>query len=327
MFELKKKVSLKAGNADVLFFVGFFLVLFLLWWASGMAQKPNGEKSKPLISVPKAGSAEVSEKKSESDSFATDGGIKYNEEGEPLSPWMGQVKISSLGSAKQAYDPDLEYIILKATGNKEPINITGWSLLNGRNRNVVASGIARLKGVANQVYLPEARMVYLTRGFDILSPIRLVSGDEVIITTGRTPYVGSYSGSFKTNKCLGYLEDDDEEFYPRLKNRCPDPEIEPGIEFVDNNCREFIEDMSVCHVPEFRRDVVDDDDSLSTQCRTYLRDHYNYNGCVANHINDKDFYTNQWRVFLNRPWEMWAKGDEVITLLDDKGLVVDRRSY
>lgn len=339
MFKYKK--DWQAGNADVIFFAGFFIVLFILWWASGAGKNGADGQSKSLFSVPKAGTPVVSgggiNNSSGKDDDA-DGSIKYNEEGQPLSPFSGQVQISSLGSAKSEYDPDFEYIVIRASGNKEPINITGWSLQNGRNRNPPALNITLQKGVATQVYLPEGRLVYLVPGLDFLQPIRLASGEEAIISTGHTPNVGSYYGSFKTNICLGYLEEDDEEFYPSLKNQCPDSEIEPGIEFVNDNCREFIADMSRCHTPEFknyteengrRRNIpsVDNISNLSSNCRDFLRNHYSYRGCVNNHINDDGFYGSQWRIYLNRPWEMWAKGDETITLFDDRGLVVDQESY
>ncbi len=312
----------RRGNADVLFFAGFFIVLFVLWWASGAGQKGADSKPRSLFSVSRNNNAVIVKDQSDADTS-----IKYNKEGQPLSPWQGKVKISSLGSAKSQYDPDLEYIVLKASGNKEPINITGWSLLNGRNRNAVAFNISEQKGVANQVYVPQAHSVYSANSFDLLQPVRLAAGAEAVIVTGRTPGAGSYSGSFRTNSCLGYLEEDDEKFYPAIKVKCPDPEAEPGIEFVNNKCREFIEDMAGCHVPEFSRSLVDDQSGLSSTCRQYLRDHYSYRGCVANHINDKGFYGAQWRIYLNRPWEMWGKSGEVITLLDDRGLVVDQKAY
>lgn len=317
------------GNSDIAFFLGFFVLLFFLWWASGGAQKGANDKSKTLISIPKSGSAEVSSGKSSSKSSVEsgDGETKYNQEGEPLSPWQGQITIASLGTAKGEYDPDLEYIILRAKGNKEPINITGWSLLNGRNRNPVALDISQDRGVANQVYLPEGRSVYLVSGLDTLQPIKLAAGTEAIVTTGKAPRAGSYRASFRTNICLGYLEEDDDKFYPALKIKCPNPEVEPGIEFVNEECRDFIADLASCHTPEFERSRVDGVSGLSSSCRNYLEDHYSYRGCVTNHLSDKNFYGTQWRVYLNRPWEMWAKGNEVITLLDDRGLVVDRKSY
>lgn len=326
-----------------MFFLGFFMVLFVLWWASGAGQKGADGQPKSLITVPKIGNPVITGGGSDgsqpgNNTNVDSGQIKHNEEGEPLSPYQGKIFISSLGTASGQYDPDFEYIVLEAQGNQTPVNITGWSLMNGRNRNAVALGITQARGVASQVYLPEARLVYLVPGLDFLQPIRLSSGQEVVVTTGRTPDVGSYYGSFKTNVCLGYLEDDDEKFYPALKTKCPDPEVEPGIEFVNDKCREFIGRMDYCHTPKFRsytevggeresKPSVDNVSGLTSSCRDYLREHYNYRGCVSNHLNDKNFYGNQWRVYLNRPWEMWAKSGEVVTLFDERGLIVDRKSY
>lgn len=310
----------KKGNADVLFFVGFFVVLFILWWAGGGPNKTDG-KSKSLFSIPKSYTpATISSGSKSSDKPAEQ--AKSNTAGEPISPYQGKVKISSLGTAKSQYDPDFEYIILRADGNKEPINITGWILMNGRNRNPAAVDIAKEKGVINQVNLPVGRLVYLIGGLDNFQSISLSDGQEAVVTTGYAQNFGSYRSSFKTNICLGYLEDEDEKFYPSLKTKCPDPEIEPGIEFVNDKCRDFIVDLNTCHSPS-----TSEMSDLSSSCRDYVREHYNYRGCVNNHINDKNFYGNQWLVYLNRPWEMWAKSGEVITLLDDKGLIVDRKSY
>lgn len=324
----------KKGNSDIAFFVGMIVVLALLWWASGGAQKKEGEQGS-LFSVPQFGSPVISGGNSSSGS--TEPGRDGN--GKAVSAFKDQVRISSLGSASNAYDPDAEYIVLEADGNnKESVNITGWGLVNGRGSNVVASGIAQKKGVADQVNIPDGRLVYLPGSATPLQPIKLAPGEKAVVVSGYVPDFGGYSGSFRSNICLGYLEDEDDKFTPQLENQCPDPEIEPGIEFIDDECREFVADMQRCHTPRFRSYTeegdrrrntpsVDNISGFSSSCRSYLREHYSYGGCVKNHMYDKDFYGSEWRVYLNRPWEMWAKGEETISLFDDRGLLVDQKSY
>ena len=49
------------------------------------------------------------------------------------SRWKGMIKIGKGNGSSEQY-PRYEYITLKNTSKNEQINITGWSLTNGKNR-------------------------------------------------------------------------------------------------------------------------------------------------------------------------------------------------
>ncbi len=141
--------------------------------------------------------------------------------------------------------------------------------------------------------------------------------------------------SFQMNKCVGYLQEEFEtsNLTPPLYSQCPRPSEEPGINNLVNKCYDFVRYMSSCHEPEFKEDregvdLVDGQiDNLDRNCEIYIREHFNYAGCVKWHAADPDFYVNEWRVYLGQNWEMWAENRETITLYDQFGKIVAQESY
>ena len=95
--------------------------------------------------------------------------------------------------------------------------------------------------------------------------------------------------------------------------------------------------MGTCHTPEFKDVVyknkepltgyVDNVGNLTYSCKEFLKKNYNYNSCILNHLSDENFFEKRWRVFLNQPFELWAKDREVITLYDNEGKIVDQLTY
>ena len=134
----------------------------------------------------------------------------------------------------------------------------------------------------------------------------------------------------------GFLEDLPEyTFTPPLARNCPGPRDEPGVSALDTECRKFIERMTPCRTPQFNtRDREGDICSncvdgklLSGSCVAFIKSHFNYGSCIANHVNKSNFSGRTWRIFLGRGWEMWAEDYETIELFDQFGRLVDSRNY
>lgn len=240
------------------------------------------------------------------------------------------------GNASRSYQSFEEYITINNRG-RGSINITGWYLKNAKEKRPYNIG-GELRYFASDV-------AYIGRGAPFISPsgnnlmldIILKRGEKAIITTGALATNAPYKiVSFKENICSGYLENMDEyKFTPSLTRNCPRPDDESGLEYLDVECRKFIERLSSCRTPEF--DTRDDDGSicrncvngtpLSNACVTFVKSRFSYEGCITHHVNDENFYSKTWRVFLGRGWEMWAKEYETIELFDRFGQLINSRSY
>jgi len=223
-----------------------------------------------------------------------------------ISELQKLVTISGSGGARQT-DPDKEYIRIRISRNaKGKIGISNWRL---QSRSTGA-GDTLSKGT----YLPYSGRVNTKLG------IFLEAGDEVIITTGRSP-IGA---SFRMNICTGYFEQF-QDFTPALPRLCPDPlddlpDFGPGDTF--ERCYDFVDRLPRCEL--FLKSVQVNVGGL---CQNYITTEINYNTCVKNHKDDPGFYDNEWRVYLERDDELWRSRRETIDLLDSNGQLIDTITY
>src|SRR3989344_2540558 len=143
-------------------------------------------------------------------------------------------------------------------------------------------------------------------------------GEKVYVVTGQSPL----AQNFLVNKCAGYLDQKDV-FTPSLSNNCPLAEDENIVKsFKNNQCLDFIESISRCTSPTIPVSLTSEPERQS-----FIIQSLNYNGWVNNHRNDADFFEKEWRGYLNRNQEVWAKRREIITLKDLEGKIVDSVSY
>ena len=64
-------------------------------------------------------------------------------------------------------------------------------------------------------------------------------------------------------------------------------------------------------------------EDIGPECTAYVTSKINYNTCVDKHRLDSDFYKPEWRVYLNRPEELWDSRREFIKLLDQNKQTID----
>lgn len=248
-----------------------------------------------------------------------------------------EIEVSlSTGNAPRAYQSFEEYITLSNRGS-DPVNITGWYLKNGKDKRAYNVG-GELRYFAPDIaYIGKATPFLSPSGNNLMLDVILERGERAIITTGALATQAPYKiVSFKENICSGYLENMDEyKFTPPLTRNCPRPADEAGLERLDVECRKFIERLPSCQTPEFETRDADgsicrncvNGKPLSNACVAFIRDRFGYAGCIANHVNDEDFYGKTWRIFLGRGWEMWAKEYETMELFDRFGRLISSRSY
>lgn len=242
----------------------------------------------------------------------------------------------SAGNASSVYQPYSEYITIN-NRSRDSVNITGWQLKNGKGERAYDVGGTLRQFSSDVATIGQAAPFVSPYGYNVFQDVILKSGETAVVTSG---LVGSQSPyrivSFKENMCSGYLEDLSEyAFIPPLSRTCVRPSDEPGVSGLDTACRKFIGRMASCHKPEFDTRDRDgeicsscaDGELLSSACIAFIKNHFNYTSCIANHSSDQKFSGKIWRIFLGRGWEMWAKDYETINLFDQSGKLVESISY
>lgn len=253
----------------------------------------------------------------------------------PNSSYTRDISLGT-GNASYTYQPYEEYVTIINRG-RGPIDITNWRLKNNKDERAYDFGGTVRYFTADTAVIPQATLFVSPKGFNTFQNTVLQSGETAIVTTGK---IGSQAPfrivSFKENICSGYLEDLEEyTFTPPLTQNCPRPANEPGVSGLDTECRKFVERMASCHLPKFdTRDKEGDICSncvdgkpLSNSCVAFIKNHFNYNSCIANHASNPNFSGQTWRIFLGMSWEMWAEDYETIELFDQLGRLVDSRNY
>lgn len=253
------------------------------------------------------------------------------------SKYKGKIYLQS-GTAAGTIQPNQEYIVIGAQGNETPISLAGWSLKNGRGEQLYVVSGNTVKGQSTTVKIPSSGVAIFDPyhpSNNRLVPIALKSGERAIITTGNPPVFSGVKikDNFKTNRCLGYLEDDQSyQAYPRLTYNCPSSNDVPGITSLDNVCYDFARSLRSCHTPKdiYVKDegnCLDGNCKLSSYCRTFVQNNYNFATCFATYSRDADFIAPEWRIFLGRTWELWSDRRESISLFDSSGLLIDKITY
>jgi len=219
-----------------------------------------------------------------------------------------QLVKSSAGST----NPPYEYVTIKVSSKSpEPIIFDNWMLQSTVTGNKVS--------IAKATYLPRLGSVNTDYA------VKAQPGDTITITTGRSP-IGS---SFRTNKCIGYLEQF-QDFSPSLPSECPRPMAEIPAEYeygsnpnaFNDACVDFIAKIGTCRI-----NTKDIPYNMQPQCQEFIAQKLNYNACISAHSNEPDFYGKQWRVYLGRDSELWKSKREIIELVDPNGNVIDVVSY
>ncbi len=94
-----------------------------------------------------------------------------------------------------------------------------------------------------------------------------------------------------------------------------------GTSFRVNSCSGYLNQVAT-FTPALQMNCPD-----GSGCRAVPGAGFSYNICVAAHQKDANFYTNEWRIFLGQPTEIWKNSADIIELKDVKGGVIDALAY
>lgn len=324
-----------ALNSDAVIVIGILFFIFYAWFAAGGPQKyERGESvigsSTSTRTTRTTNTTQRTQTTIRSAASATQSATS--------SPYTGSVRITSRGNAPRERFAGNEYIIIQNV-SKEAVTITNWSVANGRDVRGKIDHLNRVSpGVSDRAYIPSGVFTLLPTNPQTITPIVLLPREKAIITTGRMNKKASFLGnSFKVNKCSGYINEfTGYPLVPTLSNQCPSAKVEFGNDLLEDSCARFINRIRTCHEPVYReeilrtgerREYLDSTYGLSRQCRELIIPRLNYGRCVLAHKNDSDFYRAEWRIYLNRNFEMWVNERERIRLYDSSGLLVHEMSY
>lgn len=200
-------------------------------------------------------------------------------------------------------DPSQEYLVINVSPSaKSKILLTGVEPKSA----VTGAGVPIGKGVYR----------YGFSRSEVEDPIYVNPGDKVYVVSGTSP-IGL---SFRLNKCSGYLTQS-HIFSPPLNTSCPAPNRGnlPAIPIKWREaCYDYLEGLPSCYMP-----INNLPDNVGPECVGYAATEISYSKCVENHQNDKDFYLNEWRVYLNRNEDTWLPRRELIKLLDQNKKTID----
>ncbi len=277
-----------SGN-EMPLLIGLVLLFGYLWWVNGGVHTNPASRGGTSTMGTTAGSQTISNKNT------------------PKPPPRLTL---SRGNAGQESFATREYLILNASGQSGSlINVTGYQLQGLFSYATI--------GLGYDLYQPSTGAAPTN--------IYFRSGDHAILTSGHSPF----NASIRVNKCSGYLQND-YHLYPALNLNCPRPAdwVDPVRLYQENQtCVNYIKQINYCGTINLA--VLPD--TLSSSCRQLLVStvvpDLNYQGCVEHHKYDKDFFKNEWRIFLGSSASLWRDRNDSIGLYDRLGNLVSSLKY
>jgi len=304
-----------SASGDLILFIVFIVLLGIVWVFTGgpdrsishsgpFLNSPLGENG--LFSIPSVNTS--GDGSSESFISQVNSGIANLQAGEEKSPYAENVSLSI--STANSQTPSEEYLTIKTSRTLSgTLTISDWRLESTVSNTSVILGTAAQVPYSGQV--------------NSQAPVAVGANTVVYVVSGRSP-IGT---SFRINSCTGYFAQY-QNFEPRLPIECPFPSLELSAArqkysnfFPSPECSTYVGSIGQC---TFAGTAVPN--NLEPNCRAIVLNDLSYNGCVAAHHNDADFYKNEWRFYLNRDQELWKQKDR-IRLLDEAGKVIDVVSY
>lgn len=253
-------------------------------------------------SVSQAITKNQSQSQSQSQNRNSDNGSgsdSNSEETTDISLYFGKVKISGL-QAKNSYSQGL--ITLSYNLQKgDQINVSGW----------------RVKTRKGEIIVPQAIEKY--QSWETPNDIIIENSGRIYLINGSNPL--GQNKNFRLNKCFGYFLNY-YSFYPSFYTYCSG---KPELEEINNltpYCQEIILRLSNCQIPDYSDDLKL---TFDDECRTYLRENFNYNACFSKNSQDQDFLKNYWYLYTGR--DIVEPLHDTVYLFDQSGRLVDKQVY
>jgi len=212
-----------------------------------------------------------------------------------LSPFFHRVTFGSL-YAGNGYSYG-QISLYDSSQAPTSIDVTGWQIKSNRSGE----------------YIPTAVNLY--------DPSGLAAPGDIIMQNNQTLNIYSNTSPFnlRLNKCIGYIQNSNP-FNPSLPSNCPYV-TQSDVSSFTGVCEQYVYSLGSCQLPDMNNISIPQTDYA---CRSYL-ENLNYGGCFAKHVNDSDFLSNEWRVWMGS--NVIDPIHDTVLLLDRNGLLVDLRTY
>jgi len=220
----------------------------------------------------------------------------------PVS-YSGKIEISNIVLADSTYP----CIITLNTRIKkeEEINITGWYLEARGGKFTIPTGTDK--------YLPG----------NTSAPIKNIiidKDDTIYLSCGSSPL--GKNVNFRTNECMGYLKNKENNSGLSFPTYCPKPAKE-DLYHLSSSCQSFIYNLRRCEVPNISNNPEIARDS---KCVAFLNDTFNYEKCFVKHSKTDWFSSNHWYIFMNSNI-VTNNTCDILYLKDSKGNIIDEYDY
>ena len=186
-------------------------------------------------------------------------------------------------------------ISLQSASYESPVNITGWRIKSAqKGETLIGKGINLVQ-------------------FDsVSSDVWLNGGESADIIAGVNPM----AANFRVNICFGGINN----LYNLGYASCP-AMANYDLTGLDSSCQDLILRSSSCQAPS--------DNILNGQtskCRIWFEKNVNYNACVNQYRNSRDFYRG-WKIYTGNSNQIFDPLHDKIELRDQTGLLIDSRQY
>lgn len=215
-----------------------------------------------------------------------------------ISPYFGEVTVS--GSPRSA-NVAQEQITLQSR-RVQPLTLAGWTL-ESKERHTSYALPADAYEIPDHPY------------YQYTAPLQLTQKTKMVVYTGASPL----GVNFRLNKCIGYLSVY-HTFTSPLPALCPKPTA-AEVQNYSAYCQKTVSALGSCKEPNLNDPLMDQ------ECRDFLKERFGYSKCVERNHTYYDFFLDEWRVYLNRPADIWLNGSDTILLRDNNGLLVAKYKY
>ncbi|MFA5870696.1 MAG: hypothetical protein WC842_02315 [Candidatus Paceibacterota bacterium] len=292
--------QLFSGNAKPGSVASFFQPGYLNFSGNDVRQKPAsvevGGGTNKQVEKPKE-----PEKAKEPEKPKVEAPLGYVES--QLSPFYKQVRITGVNPPDFFGDVTSE-LTISSDNLKSPVMITGWNIR------------ANLGG---SVEIPRAVSDFSPYGGNTEGDIILAPGEYVRMYSWKS----ANGKNFRLNKCMGFLNQQIS-FSPSLPNDCPSIAQDKRIITFTGACQDFLRSLPSCRLPS-ENDLNRYTGTNDIECRR-IADQYTFGNCYDTNRFKSDFYSKEWRVWMNGGMRFDPKHDRLI-LFDKQGLVVDEYVY
>ncbi|MBI5139949.1 MAG: peptidoglycan-binding protein [Candidatus Vogelbacteria bacterium] len=208
-------------------------------------------------------------------------------------------KIKIANVARTSTKPEGQYIVIRNTLGKQPIDVTGFKIVTSINNQYIIPRGHTIPGI-NPV--PQDNVI-------------LKLNDTIKIIVGRQ----INQINFQENLCTGYF-DEKVSYGDALSHNCPKPDYLSRVAMLPDYCVAVFDKTPACK-------TIDTQETQQENCLQFSTDHFNYQGCLRDFRDKTNFLKGNWLVWMQRATTFFRPLHDMVILYDKEGKIVDQYKY